>query len=601
LKATRKDIDEKLAQMRTFLRPRLQKLPSSFPEVVLFFSVSDGPARARVVSGSGKSLEAAWQNGLAALRATMKTKKLKGRWVRVDWVDQVEPTTWAGLKILLKSTKRNYFRLGVALDNRFKFAFTEMELNANAMLYGGTTVNHAVVNEKNFHAYARSKYRDLSADLFRDDGEVFVFSTQGVFCDEDGELHDLNGTGLDGGRRRVERLTPENVLRLISSASDYLARQVNEDGSFVYGYHPCFDRRIDTYNALRHASTTYSMVEAWEVTRDDRLKAAIDRSLAYLCGRLIQHRRLPDGSKAAFLVDMNAEIKLGGNAVAILALTKYSAVTGTDIYLPVAETLANGICFMQDQKDGSFAHVLSYPDLSIKERFRTIYYEGEAAFGLMRLYELTQDPRLLETVEKAFTHFIANDHWKHHDHWLSYCVNELTRYRPEERYYRFGIRNFATYLDFVIERITTFPTLLELMMAAERMITRIQEQPDYRHLLDEIDLEKFYRALHKRAHYLLNGHFWPEFAMYYRNPDRIVGSFFIRHHAFRVRIDDVEHYLSGFVAYRKFLQQDRTPALAGDMSTDTKSDSSETCFSVEEEQQSRKVRSDSSKVTIGAN
>lgn len=547
--------EERLSSLGTSLRGSVKPQATPFPAISLIFSVSDGDWRASVVNVSGPSFEAAWQEGVERLRQVMVAERLGGRWLRVDWVETVEASSWARLQALLTKTKRNYFRFGIALDAAMRFVFTEQELNANAMLYGGNGIDHAVVNRANFLKYAKTRHPDLPRIGFGDHTPIFLFATRGIFCDERGALHPIDGTGLDSGRRSVPALDAQQVMSLVEDASNYLARQVTADGSFIYGYHACFDRPIQAYNTLRHASTTFAMIEAWEVTRDAALKRAIDLSLTYLTETLVKTIPLSDGTQAAFLVDVGNEIKLGGNAVAILALTKFMSATGTDIYLDLAEKLAFGIRAIQDAHTGAFAHVLNYPDLSVKQDFRIIYYEGEAAFGLMRLYGLTGDPRWLAMVEKAFDHFIAHDHWKHHDHWLGYCVNELTRYRPQARYFRFGICNIGGYLDFVENRITTFPTLLELMMAARETLSRVAADPELHSMLDEIDLVHFERALEKRAHRLLNGHFWPELAMYYRKPDRIVGSFFIRHHAFRVRIDDVEHYLSGLVAYRRYLAE----------------------------------------------
>lgn len=545
---------ERLGHIRKIAAGFYRKLPPPHPAVILFFSVSDGPARAHVVHASGPSFEATWQKLLIKLRTTMRRHRLKGTWLRLDWAEAAEAMSLGGLRARLAKTKRNYFREGLALDPQFETAFLEQELNANAMLYGGNAIEHAIINQNNVLAYARRRYGPGFKLDMADERDVYAFSSRGIFCDEDGRIHMLNDPGPDTGRRQIPELDDADVLALIAKGSQFLANQVGGDGSFIYGYHPCFDRQIGTYNTLRHASTTYAMLEAWQVTGDRALKAAIDRSLRCLTEKLIRSVTLADGSRAAFLVDVGNEIKLGGNAVAILALCKYSEITGTETFLPLLERLALGIRFMQSAETGAFVHVLNTSDLSTKDAFRTIYYEGEAAFGLMRLYSLTRDPRWLAMVEKAFEHFIAKEHWKHHDHWLGYCVNELTRYRPQERYFRFGIQNIADHLDFVVERITTFPTLLELMMAAQQMLARIGDMPEYRHLLGAVDLEKFERALEFRAHHLLNGFFWPEMAMYFRNPERIAGSFFIRHHAFRVRIDDVEHYLSGFVAYRSYLQ-----------------------------------------------
>ncbi|OYR12072.1 glycoside hydrolase family protein [Brucella thiophenivorans] len=557
---------DKLHSMLSRIHPAIQHnirpLVGSTPAFILFFSFTDAKSRAQTFTTSASSFEDCWITGTTKLLQIIEQSQMHVKWLRVDWVEAVSEVHKPELNAHLSQVKRNYFRYGISLDTNFQSAFLETEINGNAMLYGGPSIDHATINKANFDRY-KKRNRDLESVSISSIENLYIFSTQAIFTSNDKDtVHLIPGAGPNTGRRALQLLELPDIDGLIERGSRFLASQIDAEGRFIYGWHPCFDRKINAYNTLRHASTLYAMIESWEVTQEENLKAAIDRGLFYLTDTLIKFI-VKDNVELAVLTEKNGEIKLGGNAVCLLALVKYSELTGTDRYLPLLESLALAILHMQDTETGKFNHVLNYPSLDVKEPFRIIYYDGEAAFGLMRLYSLTGDCRWLNAVENAFRYFIKSDHWKAHDHWLSYAVNELTRYRPERKYYEFGIKNFADYLDFVANRITTFPTLLELMMAAREMIERIQSDKTFAPLLKSVDLKKFYFALERRAHHLLNGHFWPELAMFYENPERINGSFFIRHHAFRIRIDDVEHYLSGFAAYRKYrIELEPSPAKA---------------------------------------
>ena len=63
------------------------------------------------------------------------------------------------------------------------------------------------------------------------------------------------------------------------------------------------------------------------------------------------------------------------------------------------------------------------------------------------------------------------------------------------------------------------------------------------------DLRPFLSAIYARADRQLNEYFYPEYAMYMQNPQRIVDTFMVRQDGFRVRIDDVQHNISGCYLY----------------------------------------------------
>lgn len=443
-------------------------------------------------------------------------------------------------------TKKNYYRRGIALNENFKIALMEQEINANAILLPGD--EGLAINVENMNRYLIQANKNQAQLNLTIDSSVVTFETVGWFFDGK-NIHELETSSLDHGRRKVERLTPEIISTLVENAGEYLAHQVNATGEFNYGWFACFDKKIKHYNSLRHASTTYSMLEAYELTGNKAILEAATKALTYLEKHFIYEK-----DDRAFLIEPELrEVKLGGSAATLLALTKYMHITGTKTYLPLCRKIANAILSLQDE-DGKFTHVLEYPSLEVKDIFRIIYYDGEAVFGLLRLYEIDRDSKWLDAAAKSFNHFIKDKYWQNHDHWLSYCANEITKYIKDEAYYEFGLQNAFDNLPFIYERETTFPTFLELTVATKEMTLRMEAE-GHQALLTSYSLENLEKTITKRALYQLNGYFYPELAMYYKNPARIEGSFFIRHQSFRVRIDDVEHNISGYVRYYQLLKQ----------------------------------------------
>ena len=239
------------------------------------------------------------------------------------------------------------------------------------------------------------------------------------------------------------------------------------------------------------------------------------------------------------------KLNLGGNAIAVLALTEYTNIFNDNDYLELLNKLGNGILEMQNE-DGGFYHILDPMDFSRKEEFRTIYYDGEAAFALVKLYGLTEDEKYLDAAIKACEYFIENEYEKHDSQWILYTMNEITKYVSREDFYEFGIRNVKRNIASMRNKQRTCHTDFEFLVASYELYKRISEKSEI-----EIDFENLVSAIHYRANYQLNSYMFPEVAMYFEHPNQYVNSFYIKHDRFRIRIDDIQHSISGYCMYYK--------------------------------------------------
>ncbi|TJX12768.1 glycosyl hydrolase family 88 [Tissierella creatinini] len=508
------------------------------PFYIVYLSISDSKSKATVIKGVGEKLEKAWENAINNSIDYKNKNGIEPVWIKADIVDDVEKTDIADLNEILEPYYEHFYRKGISFDEKFELSLIESEINANKIInYDDDVINHKKLNEY------LEEYKSISIEEIPD--YIYQFSTIGYFLDENNRIYELYTDELNYGRRKVTNVDKNLVEGIIKKSAQFLINNINEDGKFVYGYFPTYDKEIDNYNILRHTGTIWSLVIQYKLTGDESIIPKIDRGIEYLIKDAVVYK---DDNTAYIVERKSNEIKAGGNGVAIIMLTSYMEEFKTDKYKDLVIKLGNGILELQNN-EGGYYHVLNYPDFTNKEEYRTVYYDGECTFALAKIYGISKDPKWLNAASLSVDYFIENDYTKYRDHWVAYSVNEVTKYLPEERYFEFGLKNAELNLERIYNQKTSYHTYLELLMATFELYDRIIENDIKVAYIANFDIHNLVKTINHRASHMLNGYFYPEYAMYFENPQRILNSFFIRHDIFRIRIDDVQHFIGGYYNY----------------------------------------------------
>lgn len=531
-----------------FLDPTPPEIPASLtadaePRMI-FVSVSDGEGSARVLRGAGEGAAQALRELLdqrsEELRATAK-------WVKVDVVRDVVHRADPDLGQPFALPRGLW---GLAFERDVGLAFLPEQLVVHTLVDSDQRLRLENLGKQPGTARAVARlegaFKAGAIPLYR-------FSTASYFL-EDGAL-----VPLYRGHRTFERLTPELLLESARRAGDYLTRVVGADGRFAYSYLPKTDREKRKYNILRHAGTTYSLLELFEVTGDRELMAAAERAIGYL-RRAVEPCTAGDAN-AACVVEDDA-VKLGGNALAIVALAKHAEVTGSRQNRPLIERLGRWILAVQNETGEFTVHKRTHSTAETVD-FTSQYYPGEALLALLRgggegwADAAERGARWLIEVRDAQVPIARLNH----DHWLLYALNDLYRRRPNPLYLEHASRITAAIVGrqnrrpshpdwlgsyYRPPRSTPTATRSEGLAAAYLL------QRDHG---DAGALPGLLEALELGVRFQLQTQFAPESVLYLRDPRRALGGFHRSLTDYEIRIDYVQHNVSSLLLLRRILME----------------------------------------------
>ncbi len=235
----------------------------------------------------------------------------------------------------------------------------------------------------------------------------------------------------------------------ISVSMGYIERNLLEDGRFQYR------RNVDseityentTYNSLRHAGVLYSMYMYEKYGFINKYKDARIKSSKYFIDRYV--KQLDDGKYCVISIPEEEQLRIpiaksGAAGVGLCALANLYKENQID--LKILQGIGDFILSLQNSEGNIYAYY-NLKTNEIDKEAEAIFYPGEAAAGLMYLYEVDPQEKWLNAVKKTIL-YIANSRKSMElsvpfDHWSVLVIEKLfaaNLVTPEEKN---TLRNYA--------------------------------------------------------------------------------------------------------------------------------------------------------------
>ena len=211
----------------------------------------------------------------------------------------------------------------------------------------------------------------------------------------------------------------KDLAESIHLSAKYLNTACNQDGKFLYrvNLNPNI-RSIPKYNFLRHAGSIYALADYDRNHPDSLTLNTLERATGYL--KKVAIGPIPDRNDL-LAVWSRAELtgshkplqaKLGGTGLGLIALLNVEKRKPGTTPVDFLRKMGNFIVFMQ-KTDGSF-YSKYIPEKGGKDdSWTSLYYPGEAALGLLMLYEKDPDLRWLQAAANAIAYLARLRAGKH--------------------------------------------------------------------------------------------------------------------------------------------------------------------------------------------